>query len=111
MPIINPWFFYLIELSKKIEYLSDFIFGGIIAIIVFNALARFLYSADWIFTKKIFKCVAILAVIYCVVMVIIPSKETMYKMFVSQNVTNENFEIASEAIKYSVDYIIEKMNE
>ncbi len=43
-------------------------------------------------------------------MIFIPSQETMYKMLVTNYVTYENAEIATDAIKDSVDYIFDKLN-
>lgn len=109
MPIINPWLFYLIDLFGGIKGLSEFVLAGLVIVIVPSIPFRIVDPDEGLFTKKYFKYMAILVVISCIVMLVIPSKETMYKMVVAQNVTYENVEIASETIKDSVDYIIEKM--
>lgn len=109
MPIINPWLFYLIELFEGIKGLSELVLAGLVVVLSISIPLYIVDVGDGLFTKKFFKRVAISAIISCIVMIVIPSKETMYKMIVAKNVTYENVEIASETIKDSVDYIIEKM--
>lgn len=109
MPIINPWLFYLIDLFGGIKSINMFVLIELIVVLSISILIHIVEIDEGFFTKKYFKYMAISVVISCIVMLVIPSKETMYKMVVAQNVTYENVEIASETIKDSVDYIIEKM--
>lgn len=109
MPIINPWLFYLIDLFEGIKWLSGFVLVGLVIVVVISIPFRIVDPDEGLFTKKFFKHMAISTIISCIVTIVIPSKETMYTMVVAQNVTFENVEIASETIKDSVDYIIDKM--
>lgn len=58
---------------------------------------------------KILKKVLIVLCIVAGVYTVTPSEETMYKMLVAQNVTYENVDKATEAIKDRVDYIFKKL--
>lgn len=43
--------------------------------------------------------------------ILLPSKETCYKMMVASQITDTNIQKAEDVIKDSVDYIFEKINE
>lgn len=109
MPIINPWLFYLIDLLGGIKSINVFFLAGLIVVLSISIPIYIVEIDEGLFTKKFFKYMVISVVISCIVMLVIPSKETIYKMVVAKNVTYENVEIASETIKDSVDYIIDKM--
>lgn len=128
MAIISPWWFYLIDLFRGLE--SLFVVGTIACFFVvpISFIGEFMCEldaqdwlrkygsedSDYIASKKIsnvchkiFKLSSILLAVCSLLNVVIPSKETMYTMMVANFVTYENVEIATNAIKDSVDYIVE----
>ena len=40
-------------------------------------------------------------------MLFVPTTETVYKMIIAQNVTNDNLAKALEIIKQSIDYLVD----
>lgn len=130
-PIINPWIFYLIDVLSSLK-------DAIIVICVISAMVSITcYIVKWcsefisidyekrygkednsylklknIENKcgKIFKTSMIIFILTIVPCFAIPSKNTMYTMFVSSLATDKNIETITDTIKDSVDYIIEKTN-
>ena len=114
MAIINPWWFYLIDVLGSLKDICYNILGGIIAIIAIIAvidLIMWLFDdREWDYLKKAFK-IGLSVFIPCLILYgVIPSEKTMYTMMVANFVTHENVEIATEAIQYGVDYVFEKLN-
>lgn len=115
MPIINPWIFYVISLLDKIGIWTIgmmLILGMVIVVCsVFWGITCDASDCEGINKKllKYIKMSSIAFIITCLVNVCIPSKETMYTMLVSSQVTYENVETAGNIIQDSVDYIFEKL--
>lgn len=123
-PIINPLWFYLIDVLSTIKEI--FFIGYIIVAIVLIAgvagMAYYIIGIDCDMSEdnyndlwkkmflKPFKCISIAAIIISCLTVFIPKEETMYKMMVANYVTYENVEIATDAIQDGVDYIMDKIN-
>ena len=108
-PIINPWLFYLTDVLSGIKWL----------LVVFFALALFLYLLafsfyvldmqelpDWHKLKNI-----VFLVIPIIIGLLIPEEKTVYKMLIASYTTPNNIEYVKETGKDLVDYIIEKANE
>lgn len=108
-PIINPWLFYLTDVLSGIKWL----------LIVFFALALFIYLLafsfyvldmqelpDWHKLKNI-----VFLVIPIIIGLLIPEEKTVYKMLIASYTTPNNIEYVKETGKDLVDYIIEKANE
>lgn len=114
MPIVSPWIFYLINTISNLS-------GALILIVLVSAgiaVTAWLISLiedEKTATIKKWMRRAYTSLIFCIisliVMVFIPSQETMYQMLVANYVTYENVETATDAIKDSVDYIFDKLNE
>lgn len=123
--IINPWIFYVINVLMSFE---NFLFMTILVLIlVIAALVcvvmgkkeeidaivndvqekdRKLYKQYISWLKK-----SVLAFAICeILMIAIPTQETMYTMLVSSYVTTDNIETVSDVIQDSVDYIFDKIN-
>ena len=119
--IINPWFFYFVNLLGS--------FWTLISIVLFlSIISTFGFSVWWLveayvsdffvhddnessfakFCKKIIKVSVIVTIISAVLMVAVPSEETANKMMISSCITKENIEEAKEGAKEIVDYIAEK---
>lgn len=58
-----------------------------------------------------FKRVLILFMIFAVITALIPSKQTMYTMLVTDQLTYENIDKLGDSAKDSVDYIFDKIEE
>lgn len=123
--IINPWFFYFASLLDGLWILiSIVLFLAIVGTIGFSIwwIIEAYYSDFFVhddketpfanFCKKMIKVSAIATIISAVLMVVVPSEETVNKMMISSFVTKENVEEAKEEakeeVKEIVDYIAEK---
>lgn len=119
MAIINPWIFYLIDVLSSLKGITltaiVIILFGSIGLGTYIVVYQFCYCYGeedrHLITKltKILKKVLIVLCIITGVYTVTPSEETMYKMLVAQNVTYENVDKATEAIKDGVDYIFKKL--
>lgn len=116
-PIINPLWFYLIDVAGGLNTMSGSIvvFGTGICIIYFISILfkasydnieesdKMQYSKNF---KTIFKII-----IPCVILTILaPSSDTIYKMIIANNITPHNIEIVGDTVESSIDYIFEKIN-
>ena len=119
MAIINPWIFYLIDVLSSLKGITltaivITLFGSIglgTYIVVYQSCCCYGEEDRHLITKlaKILKKVLIVLCIITGVYTVTPSEETVYKMLVAQNVTYENVDKATEAIKDGVDYIFKKL--
>lgn len=123
-PIINPLWFYLIDVLTTIKEI--FFLGYVIIIIILIAglagIAYCLIGAEFVtdeksyndmwkkFFLKPFKIISIIAVVLSCLTIFIPKEETMYKMMVANYITYENVDKATDAIKDGVDYVMDKIN-
>ena len=106
MPIINPFWFYLIDVLGNLKDIS-----GSLVLILFAVLVVLFLS--WLIDveKDISKWLkySLIVTFLCIgVNIVIPSEKTMYTMMVANVVTYENVEKATDAISESVDYILDK---
>ena len=123
--IINPWFFYFVNLLGSFwTLISIVLFLAIIGTVGFSVWWLMeAYVSDFFvhddnespfakFCKKIIKVSVIVTIISAVLMVAVPSEETANKMMISSVITKENIEKAKEGAKEGakeiVDYIAEK---
>ena len=123
--IINPWFFYFVNLLGSFwTLISIVLFLAIIGTVGFSVWWLMeAYVSDFFvhddketpfanFCKKIIKVSVIVTIISAVLMVAVPSEETVNKMMISSFITKENIEKAKEGAKEGakeiVDYIAEK---
>lgn len=95
-PIINPWIFYLIDLSNSLSRISVFLFvvSTVICIILSGILAFdddcFINKKDKQKIVKYFKWVFITFCTSSLCLIFIPSKDTLYKMIVTSYITEDN---------------------
>lgn len=132
--IINPWFFYFVNLLGSFwTLISIVLFLAIIGTVGFSVWWLMeAYVSDFFvhddehdnnehddnespfakFCKKIIKVSVIVTIISAVLMVAVPSEETVNKMMISSFITKENVEKIKEETKEGakeiVDYIAEK---
>lgn len=108
--IISPWIFYLIDISENIEICLDFVLTALFFITVIRFFINFDLKDDPIYKRKNKRYIIAMCITLATT-AIIPSKETMYTMLVSNYVTYDNIEKASDVIKDSVDYIFDKLED
>ena len=119
--IINPWFFYFANLLDSFWTLASIVlFLAIIGTVGFGIWwVMEAYASDFFvhddnespfakFCKKMIKSSVITTIISAVLMVVVPTEETVDKMMISSFVTKENVEKTKEEAKEIVDYITEK---
>lgn len=119
--IINPWFFYFASLLDSFWTLASIIlFLAIVGTVGFGIWwVMEAYVSDFFvhddneppfakFCKKMIKASVIATIISAVLMVVVPTEETVNKMMISSFITKENVEKTKEGAKEIVDYIAEK---
>ena len=127
--IINPWFFYFVNLLGSFwTLISIVLFLAIIGTVGFSVWWLMeAYNSDFFvhddehddsespfakFCKKMIKVSFIATIISAALMVVVPSEEVVNKMMISSFITKENIEKAKEGAKEGakeiVDYIAEK---
>lgn len=110
-PIISPWIFYFIDLLTSISITSTFLAILSIALMVGCFV---LYNETYDQKKKddVAMCVknlVIAFIIFLVLAIFIPSRETCYKMLIASNINKENITTTSEAINEVLDKAVEKI--
>lgn len=114
-PIINPWLFYLIDKAEAIS--APLLIIGIVFWAV-NIYIYFVASASdddvdrkWAinFIKKT-KLMRILLTIGLIIAMLLPSKETSYKILTAYMVTPNNITAAGETAENIIDYIVESVD-
>lgn len=112
-PIINPWLFYLVDMTDSFQILSILI---VLLIIISFAIEIVKYDEaidelDKVKVIKTFKKKVIVIALLITFAIFLPSKDTCYKIMVASQITDTNIQKAEDVIKDSVDYIFEKINE
>lgn len=130
--IINPSWFYWMQLLSDIRgiviAISALISAGfIIAIITSVAYYSMGYryrnqidedgevcDPDWsnyLLAKKFVKILFPITIVFLIIGILIPSKETLISMMIAKYATKENLSITVDGIKSAVDYIVNAMKE
>lgn len=115
-PIINPWFFYLVNLLDRAVVVATIV---LIMSVIGALFTLFVLSDDDICfdekdakTYKKWNKISIIALLISTVMLVaVPSKETVYEMVVANYITENNIEAAKDSAKDLIDYIIDKCDE
>ena len=110
--IINPMWFYWVNVLDIIKdaALVIALTGGIAGSIVFGLLTMECYcDEDWKRWKKGAKALVLIVLVFTLICIFVPSKNTMYQMMIAKYATHENVSLSVEAIKSAVDYIVEKI--
>ena len=122
-PIINPWFFYFIDigdslntLTLTIAVITGIIWVGLwiaatIMIDECHTLTENMQNKYIRFCWKKGKLFMIIMIVTAIIGIAIPSKSTMIEMAVMQQVTPNNIEKGKEIVKSTTDYIFEKLKE
>ena len=114
--IINPWWFYLSDVVNAMDFVFTLFsgFGVIVCGVFFLCITGYAEVTSKETLKKnwsILKKGAIIAMIFILVAIAIPTKNTVYKMLAASLVTQENIQIVGETATDVVDYIVEKIDE
>ncbi len=113
-PIINPMWFYWLNVLTALKYIS--LVGVIVCGILF-VICGIIYASDRDagddspFMRKAVMRLCIVFVSLVIAAIFIPSQETLVTMKVAEYATYENAEIAIDAIKSAAQYIIEAIGE
>lgn len=114
-PIINPWLFYLLDCLDGVQIVCILVVIALTFAIVL--LTAIIHDLGWDekeelkSAKRTRKIMIFFSILLLIVIPLIPSKETCYKMMVASQITDTNIQKAEDVIKDSVDYIFEKINE
>lgn len=100
-PIINPWFFYWLEVVDVITNISDItlILSGV-------SLGAYVLASEGDLNKKTLRKLGALTLISAVVTTFVPTSNTMTKMLVAQNVTYERVEVATDTVQSVYEDIV-----
>ena len=110
--IISPWIFYLINVMQNLSTALEYLLLILIVWFAFKIIAilwEHSFEEFILYAKNVWQTLILICVV-SVMMIIIPSEETMYTMLVANYVTYDNVEKATDAIKDSVDYIFDKID-
>lgn len=109
--IINPWIFYFIDLSTSIVVASTILaILSIILMVVCCVIYNETYDQKTKDTANMYgKNLGVAFIIFLVLAIFIPSRETCYKMLIASNITKENITTTSEAINEVLDKAVEKI--
>ena len=122
-PIINPLWIYLIDVAGSIITVAVTLMVLLGVGLVFGATFYIMWRVneyyedddDDVRDNKLFlrllKRGAIAFALSALLVTFIPSEKTMYTMFAASYITEENVELTGDAIKDTVDYIFEKVDE
>lgn len=130
--IVNPNWFYWLQLLSNIRgiviAISALISIGLIVAIVASVVNYVCgyeyrnkidengkpYDPDWcnyLLAKKFVKILFPITIVFLIISIFIPSKETLISMMIVKYATKENLSMTVEGIKSAVDYIVNAMKE
>jgi hypothetical protein len=114
-PIINPLYFYFINVASNLKEAVG-LFGGIILSI---AICWFIVAGaakienrikDMTWHLKNIKKLVITSTIFIFIAILMPSEATMYKMMVASIVTPNNIQAAGNSVTDIIDYIVNSVD-
>ena len=111
-PIISPWLFYFID--KAEDLIGPLMIIGImfwVGLFVWS-LITFLEEGSETVSKiwKLIKPFRWIATIALIIALLLPSKETSYKMLAASMVTTDNITAVGETAESIIDYIVESVD-
>lgn len=113
-PIINPLWFYLIDIGASLRVVSlttGFLIWVVLGIASIGCLFWSIDCFKEFWGYKYTKPIAIAGFISIIVGCFIPCTEAAYQMLVASLVTPDNIKAVGDSIFSVVDYIIESINE
>lgn len=112
--IIRPWLLYLINFLENLSGILAFSFFMIgIVVVCLGIFAILTDECESLYTRLIkwLKRFLILFFILGAVIVLIPSKNTMYSMLIADQVTYENVDKLGDSTKDTEDYIFDRIEQ
>lgn len=118
--LINPLWVYLIDVLSGLNIISIVcLIFGLVGCVVLGAFYFMMVfddcfdeeDSEFKMMKFGFKTSIIVAIISAIIMVAIPSEKTLYTMFVTSYLTEENITNATESVTDVIDYIFEKVDQ
>lgn len=113
-PIVNPWLIYFASIVEQLRTFFNAITFIVIAIDIIIAMGALIESDDAIAVfynrkekkiKPFIKLLIALTIICPLLVIFIPSKETIIAMYIANMVTPDNLNIANEVFKSNLkDY-------
>lgn len=113
-PIVNPWLIYFASIVEQLRTFFNAITYIVVAIDIIIAIGAFIESDDAIAVfynrkekkiKPFIKLLIVLSIICPLLVIFIPSKETIIAMYIANMVTPDNLNIANEVFKSNLkDY-------
>ena len=109
MPIINPMYLYLIEVLHNLDVVNNIVFITLAFITLVTGVMYIIddYAREQLEPHK-GKMIALFIAfaVSALITVLIPTKDTMYKMLIASYVTTDNIQIVNDAIKTNLqDYL------
>ena len=109
--IINPLWFYLINVSNNLQIVCGIIACLALVVILISILMYpILEDMEIELFKGLRTKLVIIGIVCAFIGILAPSKETCYQMMVASLVTKDNIEITAEAGKETVDYIVDSID-
>ena len=108
--IINPLWFYLINVSNNLQIVCGVIACLALVVILINILIYPILEDMGVEFKGLKTKLVIIGIICTFIGILAPSKETCYQMMVASLVTKENIKITAETGKEAVDYIVDSID-
>lgn len=114
-PIINPWIFYAADVIGSINLVIN-VLVWILCIATAIAFCDYMSNrspykeAETIQNRKTFHSLLKIFIVVTILNIIIPARDTFYKMTVTNYITPANIDKASDIVDKITDKIIEKIN-
>ena len=116
-PIINPWSIYLINVLSGLKNIFIVAVGAAILVGIVNTIYFLIviddpyHDEDKILNiKKCFKKIVVGLIISALLVVITPSKDTMYTMLALDNLTTDNIQAIGKTGKDVIDYVADQID-
>lgn len=114
-PIINPMFYYLVDICKTIRVLSLAFFLESGVVLIFMSIFTFgeypYYNEEikkYKYMRERMRTATIVMAISITLLLFVPSQATLYKMKLAKQTTVENVDKTLEHIDKAVDKILKK---
>lgn len=106
---INPWLFYLAEVSETARNIA--LCAGVVSFFLFLCLFCFYEEIEEEGRERLYLSLACATLTICLVTFLFcPSRQTIYQMIIADGLTSEDLEQGFDHSKEVIDYIIEVTN-
>lgn len=106
-PIISPWFFYWVEKVDIILTIASVLLSLLAFVCFIFLVANCLWDDDSSFQNmvKILKRGTLIMIVPLLIVLCVPSSETIYKMMLAQYATSDNIAMVIEQIKNAAEWL------